>query len=110
MTTAGGGVERAPEDVVRRAMDQSELPDRQREIVKDVLIGRIRRNAGASTREVDHEQLFSSVEQILGELARPSVRHDFAEPQPLSVEQVNSVVDSLCERYHLPWPICPADD
>lgn len=100
----------AHEAVVHHALNQAELPGQQREIVEDVLIDKMRRNAGVSTQEVDQEELSTAVETILGELARSSARYDFVEPQHLSAEQVDSIIDSVCKRYRLPWPICPADD
>lgn len=108
MSTAGG-TEPAYEAVLNQAVESSELLPEQRQVLQDALAGRIRRNTGKASHDVDQARLSAAVEQISAELRGPA-RSDAIEQQPLSVRQVDSVIDDLCERYHLPWPICPADD
>ena len=39
-----------------------------------------------------------------------SVRRRLLPPSELSASEVGALINGLCDRIHLPWPICRADD
>jgi len=107
--SSAGGAETGYEAVLNRAVESTDLPPDERRVLREALAGRVRRNTSKAVRDVDQARLSTAVQQISAELHGPA-RADVLEQQPLSVRQVDSLIDDLCGRYHLPWPICPADD
>lgn len=136
MTTRGSAAQYAFEPIVDEAIVESSLTSDERDVVAQALKARMQVNFERHpTREIDVEALRSAISESVSTLSqRPTESQGPLEDQghilydvgterrphlriqkgphseALTEAHVNSLLDSLCEHVHFPWPLCKADD
>lgn len=96
------------ESIIRQATGDAGLSGDDREMVASALTERVRTNISRSRGAVDPAQLSRAVTTAVRDLAAQQT--EGLRTEGLSQADVNAFLDSLCDRIHLPYPLCPADD
>jgi hypothetical protein len=96
--------------VVRRGVEDSSISVANRDIVEDVILARIVTNTRDSFRTVDPSELRSSVEESARQLQAEIDRLKGLGIAGAAGPNMGKLLDGICERIHLPWPICCAND
>jgi hypothetical protein len=102
--------EQAPdfEGIINRVLEDTPLTGTQRRSIAVALLDRVQTNLEDSRGVFDLGEFEEGVRTIAQQVA--SVRQETVPPSELSASEVGVLISGLCDRIHLPWPICPADD
>ena len=96
--------------VVRRGVEDSPVSEANRGIVENAILARIITNTRDSARTVDPSELRSSVEETAEQLQAEIDRVLGLGIAGAAGPNIGKLLDDICERIHLPWPICCAND
>lgn len=94
------------EGIINRVLEDAPITATERRTIATTILGRVRRNLERSEAVVDLGQFEEGVRIIAQQVAVALPQTE--PPSELSASQVNFLISGLCERIHLPWPICPA--
>jgi len=97
-------------EVVRRGVEESSISEASRGVVEEAILARIIANTRDSSRVVDQSELRSSVEETARQLQAEIDRLRGLGIAGAAGPNVKRLLDGICERIHLPWPICCAND
>ena len=97
------------EVVISRGLQHPRLTLVERQSIAAALRARVQTNLA---RDPDRVVDLETFEEGIRDIAEQAVlgRQLTEPPSQLSVSQANFLINGLCERFDLPWPICPADD
>ena len=96
--------------IVRRGVEDSSISEANRDIAENAILARIITNTGGSSRAVDPSELRSSVEDTARQLQAEIDRLQGLGIAGAAGPNIGRLLDGICERIHLPWPICCAND
>lgn len=94
---------------MRRAIERSGLSSERQEIIAHALVDRMRRISRTEDRESDIAALESAVQLVIREIGSDPEVYRMMDRE-LTAWHVDAILDGLCERIALPWPLCPARD
>jgi hypothetical protein len=97
-------------EIVRRGVADSSISEANRDIVANAILARVIINTGDSSRAVDPSELRSSVEETARQIQAEIDRLRGLGIAGAAGPNMGRLLDGICERIHLPWPICCADD
>jgi hypothetical protein len=97
-------------DIVHRGMENSSINETDRDIVGNAILARIITNTRDSSRAVDPSELRSSVEETSRQIQAEIDRLQGLGIAGAAGPNIGRLLDGICERIHLPWPICCAND
>lgn len=102
--------EQAPdfESVINAVLEDTPLTVTERRATAAAILGRVQTNLRQPHAAADLGEFEAGVRAIAQQVA--AVRRQTVAPSEPSTSEVNALINGLCQRYHLPWPICPADD
>ena len=106
----GSGSEENYAAIVRRGVEDSSISEANREITENAILARIIANTRDSSRVVDQSELRSSVEETARRLQAEIDRLRGLGIAGAAGPNIGRLLDGICERIHLPWPICSAND
>jgi len=96
--------------IVRGGVEDSPASAANREVFENAILARIITNTRDSSRAVDPSELRSSVEEAAGQLQAEIDRLRGLGIAGAAGPNMGKLLDGICERIHLPWPICCAND
>jgi hypothetical protein len=96
-------------EIVRRGVADSSISEANRDIVENAILARIISNTRDSARAVDPTELRSSVEDTARQLQAEIDRLQGFGIAGAAGPNIGRLLDRICERIHLPYPICRAN-
>lgn len=96
------------EFVIHQVVAETGVPSDVQRVLERALSERVRANVERSQRQFDAGVLRDALIPALRDFA--SFGTEGLRPEELTEADVAAFFDSLCERFHLPYPLCPADD
>jgi hypothetical protein len=92
---------------IHRAVATGDALPHDCDVLERALTARVATNLTDADAEVDLEHLENAALTVVRQWT--SQRTESLLPHDVSSEaQINQFVDSLCEKVHLPWPLCAA--
>jgi hypothetical protein len=109
MTTGGPQVPYEFESVAEDIVARSKLSADRRQVLTQVLNDRMRANYESQSGKWDRGDVQRAIRTIVDEIAKVVSIESDGSPASFSERDVNALIDSLCKRFHFPWPVCPAN-